>query len=97
MGDGRPRFPTQHSRDLVHATIIFHFLQSGSRSSARYLFRNEKMGRRSCCNLRHVGDGQDLMGRAKSSHFQANRVGNFTAYVRVNLVKDEQSDEILLR
>ena len=48
-------------------------------------------------NLWHMGDRNNLSIVAQRTHFRSDRMRNFAADIRIDLVKNQQTDEVLLR
>src|SRR6266446_9491503 len=53
------------------------------------------MRRRSRSYLRQMCDANYLMIATQCSHFRSDRVRDFAAHIRVDLIKDEQRDRVM--
>ena len=80
-------FPAKHPRDFFLARFAGDFMQIGKCAATRNVFRHDKVRRSGRGDLRQMRDADHLMITPQHLHLGANRVRDFAADIRIDLVE----------
>lgn len=94
---GIARPTTEHRRQLDYPTFAIKPLDSGDRPPITFALADPELGVGVSCDLRQVGDAQDLMTPGQTPQAPSDRVGATTADPRVDLIEHERRRVVSLR
>jgi len=85
----------QHPGNLFDACFAGDLGQLGRGAIGDVLLGHDILSGGGGCDLRQMGNAEDLVRLAEAAHLRADGMGDLTAHVGIDFVKDEQGDAVL--
>ena len=93
---GRISHPTQHPGDLGNPLLSLNGGECGFGATILHRLDHHELGGGRRGDLRQVGDAEHLMTGAEFAHLGGNTGRYLPADVRIDLVKDQKRDPVLI-